>query len=361
MKKILVTQPSMPTLEEYIEEIKDIWDTKWLTNMGDKHQKFEKALEQFLDNNNITLFSNGHLALESAIEVLDLKGEVITTPYTFVSTVHAIVRKGLTPVFCDINPQNFTIDVEQIESLITETTSAIIPVHVYGQICDIEKLHQIAQKYKLKVIYDAAHAFGEKYKGQSIASFGDITMFSFHATKAFHSIEGGALSYQNQGLKTKLNLLKNFGISGPESIEMIGTNAKMNEFQAAMGICNLRHFEEQLNIRKQLFDLYCDLLSSVKGVRMVLPSHDIKSNYSYCPVIFESPYNRDIIFEKLKNNNIYARKYFYPAINELQCYSQFINIATPVSSEISKKILTLPLYSALNKEDIKRICKLILK
>lgn len=252
-----------------------------------------------------------------------------------------------------------TIDAEKIESLITEKTSAIIPVHVYGQICNIEKIKQIADKYHLKIIYDAAHAFGEKYKEQSIASFGDITMFSFHATKVFNSIEGGALSYNNSDLQKKLNLIKNFGISGPESVEMIGTNAKMNEFQAAMGICNLRYFEREVQIRKSLLETYNKILNEHKGIRIVLPNQDISSNYSYCPVIFDSPFNRDKVYNKLLNEEIYPRKYFFPTINDLQCYAHLNPISTPVSSEFSNKILTLPLHSSLKTDDIQRICKVI--
>lgn len=245
-KQILVTKSSMPPLEEYINEIKDLWESHWLTNMGKKHLELEDKLNDYLKTNNITLFTNGHLALECAIAALNLTGEVITTPYTFVSTTHAIVRNGLKPVFCDINPEDYTIDVTKIEELITEKTSAIIPVHVYGNVCNIEEIQRIADKYNLRVIYDAAHTFGVTVNGVGIGNFGDVSMFSFHATKVFNTIEGGALTYNNPTLQQVLNDIKNFGITGPETIEYIGGNAKMNEFQAAMGLCNLRHVDEEI-------------------------------------------------------------------------------------------------------------------
>ena len=253
-KNILVTQSSLPSYEEYIEEIKDIFESKWLTNMGQKHQKLESKLIQKLKVNNISLFTNGHMALYTALKALDLKGEVITTPYSFSSTTHAIVQNGLTPVFCDINEEDYTIDVNKIEELITEKTCAILPVHVYGHVCDVEKIEKIAQKYNLKVIYDAAHVFGVEINGRGIGSYGDISMFSFHATKVFNTIEGGALSYNNSNLKDKIEKLKNFGINGPDKVEYVGMNCKMNEFCAAMGLCNLRHFEEEISKREKVYN-----------------------------------------------------------------------------------------------------------
>ena len=239
-KKILVTQSSIPTFEEYNEEIKSIFETKWLTNMGEKHQLLEEKLKEKVKVENISLFNNGHLALYTAIKKMNLTGEVITTPFSFSSTTHAIVQNGLTPVFCDINEDDYTIDVNKIESLITEKTSAIVAVHVYGNVCDVKKIEDIAKKYNLKVIYDAAHVFGVEIDGQGIGTFGDISMFSFHATKVFNTIEGGALTYNDSNLKEKIDRFKNFGINGPEKVEEVGINSKMNEFQAAMGICNLK-------------------------------------------------------------------------------------------------------------------------
>ena len=246
----------MPEFEEYIEEIRELWDTHWLTNMGSKHKSLESQLLDYLKVPNITLFTNGHLALECIIAALDLRGEVITTPFTFASTTHAIVRNGLKPVFCDINPYDYTIDVEKIESLITEKTSAIIPVHVYGNVCDIEAIDRIAKKHNLKVIYDAAHTFGVTVNGQGVGTFGDASMFSFHATKVFNTIEGGAVTYDDSSIKQVLNDLKNFGITGPETVEYVGGNAKMNEFQAAMGICNLRHVNGEIIKRKKVVERY---------------------------------------------------------------------------------------------------------
>lgn len=242
----------MPPLQEYMDEIRDIWDSRWMTNMGVKHQQLQKALKDYLGVENIDLLVNGHMALELSMQALNLKGEVITTPFTFASTTHAIVRNGLEPVFCDINPVDFTIDVNQLESLVTDRTCAIVPVHVYGNICDVEAIQEIADKYGLKVIYDAAHAFGVKYKGQGIATYGDVSCFSFHATKVFNTIEGGAVCFGNKNRDFGLDIyrLKNFGIRGPEVVDAVGANAKMNEFCAAMGLCNLRHVDGEIARRK---------------------------------------------------------------------------------------------------------------
>ena len=258
MDKILVTRSSMPDYKEYCEEIKELWESHWLTNMGAKHKQLQANLENFLDVPHVTLYTNGHLALENIIAAFNLpkNSEVITTPFTFASTTHAIVRNGLNPVFCDIDSETFTLDVSKLENLITDKTSAIVPVHVYGNVCEIETIQKIADKYGLKVIYDAAHAFGVKYKGVSIASFGDASMFSFHATKVFNTIEGGAVCIKDDNYVQSLNDMKNFGIRGPEEVAYIGGNAKMNEFQAAMGICNLRHFDKAIIARKVIVEHY---------------------------------------------------------------------------------------------------------
>lgn len=358
---IQVTKSSMPPLEEYIDEIKDLWESHWLTNMGKKHLELEDKLTDYLKTNNITLFTNGHLALECAIAALDLTGEVITTPYTFVSTTHAIVRNGLKPVFCDINPEDYTIDVTKIEELITERTSAIIPVHVYGNVCNIEEIKEIADKHNLKVIYDAAHAFGVTVNGLGIGNFGDVSMFSFHATKVFNTIEGGALTYNNPKLQEVLNDIKNFGITGPETIEYVGGNAKMNEFQAAMGICNLRHVDEEIKKRKLVVDRYNENLSNIDGIILSKPQKGVKSNYAYFPVIFDGfKKDRDQVFEELKESNIIARKYFYPLTNAIECYKHEYNVDdTPVAKHIAERVLTLPLYSDLRLEDVDRICEII--
>lgn len=352
----------MPDFEDYVNEIRDLWDSHWLTNMGIKHKQLELELSKYLNVSNVTLFTNGHLALESAIESFNLTGEVITTPFTFVSTTHAIVRNGLEPVFCDINPDDYTIDTDNLESLITEKTSAIIPVHVYGNVCNVDEVEKIAKKYNLKVIYDAAHAFGVTYKGIGVANFGDASMFSFHATKVFNTIEGGAVAYNNQEIKKTLNHLKNFGITGQESVEYIGGNAKMNEFQAAMGLCNLRHIDEEISKRKAIVDRYMENLYGTKGIKLNNIKKEIKSNYAYLPVVFDGyKLTRDQVFEVLKNNNIITRKYFYPLTNSLECYKNRFNVEdTPVAKYIADRVLTLPLYADLTIEDVDRICKIIL-
>ena len=362
-RELQVTKSSMPDFEEYIEEIKDIWDSHWLTNMGKKHQKLEKKLIKYLDVTNVTLFTNGHLALESAISALDLKGEVITTPFTFASTTHAIVRNGLEPVFCDINNHDYTIDVDKIENLITDKTSAIIPVHVYGNVCDVKRIDDIAKKYNLKVIYDAAHAFGVSINGKSIANFGDISMFSFHATKVFNTIEGGALTYKDCKLSKKLNDLKNFGITGPETVEYVGGNAKMNEFQAAMGLCNLRHIDNEILKRKAVFNRYFKNLHNIKGLKLLRQQDGVKSNYSYFPVVFDGyKLTRDEIYEVLKKENIVARKYFYPLVTNFDCYkNRFKDAYLENAKFVSDRILCLPLYADLDLKDVDRICELITK
>ncbi|AND83747.1 aminotransferase class I/II-fold pyridoxal phosphate-dependent enzyme [Clostridium tyrobutyricum] len=361
-KPIQVTRSSMPSFEEYIEEIKGMWDSHWLTNMGVKHKELQSRLSDYLDISNITLFTNGHLALECAISALNLTGEVITTPFTFASTTHAIVRNGLEPVFCDINPNDYTIDADKLEDLITEKTSAIIPVHVYGNVCNVNVIEKIARKYNLKVIYDAAHAFGVKVNGLGIANFGDISMFSFHATKVFNTIEGGAVIFKNSSLRKILNDIKNFGITGPESVEYIGGNAKMNEFQAAMGICNLRHVDKEIEKRKVIVEKYVERLSNVYGIKLCKPQIGVRKNYAYFPVVFDGyKLNRDEIFEKLKENNIFARKYFYPLTNSYECYKGRFDVKkTPVAEYIANRVLTLPLYADLPVDDVDRICDIIL-
>ena len=362
-KQIQVTRSSMPEFDEYTEEIKDLWESHWLTNMGVKHKQLEKGLLKYLNTPNITLFTNGHLALECAIAAFNLTGEVITTPFTFASTTHAIVRNGLKPVFCDINPDDYTMDVDKLESLITDRTSAIIPVHVYGNVCNVKEIERIADKYNLKVIYDAAHAFGVTVDDISIANFGDASMFSFHATKVFNTIEGGAVTFKDGKLSKVLNDLKNFGVTGPESVEYVGGNAKMNEFQSAMGICNLRHVDREIEKRKDVVERYVKRLSGIDGVKICKPQDGIKSNYAYFPVVFDGyKMTRDEVAEKLKAEDIFARKYFYPLTNSFECYKGRFDVEkTPVAKYISDRVLTLPLYSDLALEDVDRICDIILK
>lgn len=366
MKKILVTRSSMPSFEEYCEEIKDLWDSHWLTNMGNKHIQLQKELECYLDIPHVTLYTNGHLALENIISALNLPkgGEVITTPFTFASTTHAIVRNGLVPVFCDINEDDYTIDTKKIESMISDNTVAILPVHVYGNMCNVEEIERIAKKYRLKVIYDAAHAFGVKYKGISSANFGDASMFSFHATKVFNTIEGGCVCFKNDAWVQLLNDMKNFGIHGPESVEYVGGNAKMNEFQAAMGICNLRHLDNEIEKRKKIVKQYRKRLENVKGIKLSRSQKDVESNYAYFPIVFENyKYTRNEVYEKLLNEGIYARKYFYPLTNSFECYRNYPTAGsekTPIAQYISLRVLTLPLYADLSIDEVNKICDVIL-
>lgn len=362
-KPIQVTRSSMPKLEEYIEEIKDLWESHWLTNMGFKHQQLEEALSRYLNTPNISLFTNGHLALEYAIEAFQLTGQVITTPFTFVSTTHAIVRSGLEPVFCDINAADYTIDTDKLESMVTDKTCAIIPVHVYGNICNVNKIERIAKKYNLPVIYDAAHSFGVTYDNVGIAKFGDASIFSFHATKVFNTIEGGAVTCKSEKLHKRLKVLKNFGIVAPESVEHVGGNAKMNEFQAAMGICNLRHVDGEIEKRKAIVERYTEKLNGVNGIKLVRHQNCVKSNYAYFPVLFDGyKLSRDEVCEALKRERIIARKYFYPLTNNFKCYKdRFTAKQTPVARHIAEGILTLPLYADLAFEDVDRICDIILR
>ena len=363
---INVTRSSMPAFNDYCDEIKDLWNSHWLTNMGAKHRQFQSELEVMLKVPYVTLYCNGHLALENVLEAMEFpKGsEVITTPFTFASTTHAIVRCGLKPVFCDINPEDYTIDVNLIESLISDKTVAIVPVHVYGNLCDVEVIKSIADKHHLKVIYDAAHAFAVKYKGVSAGTFGDASMFSFHATKVFNTIEGGAICFHDDALVQKLNDLKNFGLHGAEEVDYVGGNAKMNEFCAAMGICNLRHLEEEIAKRKIVVERYRSNLNGVDGIKLAPIQKDVESNYAYFPVVFDKKIfgvSRDEVFDVLAANNIGARKYFYPLTNTFECYKNVFNAEnTPVALDISMRVLTLPLYADLSVEDVDRICEVIL-
>ena len=363
---INVTRSSMPEFEEYCNEIKDLWDSHWLTNMGEKHQKLQAELEKYLDTSRVILYTNGHLALENIIAAMDfpMGGEVITTPFTFVSTTHSIVRNGLVPVFCDVNDVDYTIDVTKIEALITEKTVAIVPVHVYGNICDVDEIQRIADKYNLKVIYDAAHAFGVVYNGVSVANFGDASMFSFHATKVFNTIEGGAVTFKDEYLVDIMNDRKNFGIRDTESIVYVGGNAKMSEFQAAMGICNLRHVNEEIAKRKVVVERYRERLSGVDGIILCNEQENVKSNYAYFPVIFDGyKYTRNEVQSILEKENIITRKYFYPLTNDIECYNDYPTSGaekTPVAKFLADRVLTLPLYADLSIEDVNRICDIIL-
>lgn len=364
MNKINVTQSSMPDLDEYMDEIKSMWDSHWLTNMGPKHVLLQEQLLSYMGVENIDLFTNGHMAIELTLQAMNLQGEVITTPFTFASTTHAIVRNGLKPVFCDIDPVTFTMDVDKIESLITDQTCAILPVHVYGNICNIEEIDKIAHKYELKVIYDACHTFGETYKGKGVGTFGDASCFSFHATKVFNSIEGGAVTFTDKHLGNVLYELKNFGIHGPEEVSAVGANAKMNEFCAAMGICNLRHIETEISKRQKVAERYRSHLEGVEGLQLNVIQPEVKSNYAYFPVVFEEKVfgaSRAEVFDALAEEGIGVRKYFYPLTNMFSAFHGKFNVLdTPVALHVSRRVLTLPMYADLDFEDVDRICEIIL-
>lgn len=362
-KTINVTRSSMPSFEEYCDEIRELWDSRWLTNSGVKHRRLEADLKAYLNTPHAVLYTNGHLALEHMLDALALPrgGEVITTPFTFVSTTHAIVRSGLVPVFCDVEPTWYTMDPTKIEALITEKTCAIMPVHVYGNLCDVEAIAAIAEKYNLPVIYDAAHAFGVTKDGVSVANFGTASMFSFHATKVYNTIEGGALCFAADEWEEKLNILKNFGQQG-EDCPYVGANAKMSEFQAAMGICNLRHLPAEIEKRRRAVARYRTHLAGVEGIVLCPAQEGVVSNCAYFPVVFDGyKYTRDEVFARLAAENVVARKYFYPLTSEFACYRDLGGAnATPTAHHIAQNVLTLPLFADLTEEDVDRICAIVL-
>ena len=361
--RINVIKSSMPPFEEYIDAIRPLWDSVWLTNMGANHEELAKRLSSYLKVSNVSLFVNGHMALEMVLQAMELSGEVITTPFTFASTTHAIVRNGLTPVFCDIDPVDHTIDAGKIEDLITDRTCAIVPVHVYGSLCDVETIDRIAKKHGLKVIYDAAHAFGVEYKGKGAGTFGDASMFSFHATKVFHTIEGGAVTTENIELMDKLRKLKDFGIKDEEVVDGIGANAKMNEFCAAMGLCNLEHIDEEIGKRRIVHERYMAHLSDVPGLHLLKEQPDVKPNYAYFPVIVDEKEfgaDRQVIIDRLKDDDIHVRKYFYPLTSDMDCYEgRFDSRLTPVAKWTSERAITLPMSASLSLGDVDRICGIV--
>lgn len=359
--RINVTKSSMPSFEEYMEELKPVWDSRWLSNRGAASVKFEDMLKSYLNVENLCLFANGHVAMEVLLNALYLKGEVITTAYTHCSTTHAIVRNGLTPVFVDINESDYQINPELIEEKITDKTVAIVATHVYGFLCDNEALTRIAKKHNLLLIYDAAHAFGVYKDGVSSASMGDAAMFSTHATKAFHTIEGGIVCYKDMEMFKAMPKLVNFGFTSQEEVDYIGTNARMNEFEAVMGICNLRHLDEEIAKRKAVGDRYYERLSGVKGIKLNEIPSDLKWNYAYFPVVFDGFKNRDQVKAELEQHNIFARKYFYPITTQLACYKgAYGTVDLPVASYVADHVLTLPMYADMTVEDADRICDVIL-
>lgn len=365
-ERINVTRSSMPSFKEYIEELKPVWDSRWLSNRGAASKKFEGMLKDYLGVEHVYYFANGHVALEVAINGLFFpKGsEVITTPYTHVSTTHSIVRNGLVPVFVDVEPETYTIDPDKIEDAITDKTVAIVATHVYGFPCKVERIEEIAKKHDLAVVYDAAHAFGVTYKGIGIGNYGDMAMFSTHATKVFHTIEGGLVTYREKDNDRfrPMRKIVNFGFTSPEDIDYIGTNARMNEFEAVMGIVNLRHIDEEIAKRKTAAERYWEHLDGIKGIYCPKPNKDTVWNYAYFPVIFDGfKYDRNQIQSKLAESNIFARKYFFPLTNEAKCYAQQYGDANvPIAKKVADTVLTLPIYADLIVEDVDRICNVIL-
>lgn len=363
-REIKATQPVMPEIETYINEIRSIWDTKILTNNGEKTDKLKKMLAAYTGCPNLDLFVNGHSALMIGIQAMELKGEVITSPFTFVSTTNAIVQNGLTPVFGDID-DTYNLSPESIEQLITDKTCAIITPHIFGFPCDVEKIEQIAGKYGLKVIYDGAQAFGTKVKGKAISSFGDITMFSLHAIKVYNSIEGGILFYQEEGLHRKFELYRNFGITYGESesdVDVVGMNGKMNEFQAAMGIVNLPGVDEEIRKRKRLAELYCEGLKDIPGIQTYSYREDIDYNYAYFPVKVTEEYgmSRDELWIRLKEKGIGTRKLYDKLTCDFNCYKNKGYIRkTDYADKAKRMALDLPMYGNLDEQDIINICEVV--
>lgn len=360
-EKIFVTRPLLPPLEEYQLKLKQIWDNKWLTNYGPLEHEFQSNLKKLFDAENVELFANGHTSLDLAIKSLDLDGEVITTPFTFASTTQAIIGNNLKPVFADVEKDYYNLNPENIESLITEKTSAIIPVHVFGNPCEVKKIEKIGKEYDLKVIYDAAHAFGVKVDNESIVNFGDISMLSFHATKVFNTIEGGALIFNDKKLSYKLKALKNFGITpDKEEVRYLGKNGKMNEFEAAMGLCNLNKIEDIFYQRSLIYNKYLECLEDLEDsgdLKLIRPQNNVFYNYAYFTIKLNSIEERDYLYGKLAEYNVFARKYFYPPCNEFPAYDFDRN--TPIAKDISNTILSLPLYIGLSLDDVNQISKII--
>lgn len=365
-KKIFVTRPLLPDINDFVGHVEDIWESKWLANMGAKHNELETKLQEVLKVPNVSLFNNGTIALLVALKALDLPygSEIITTPFTFAATPHCIVWNNCKPVFCDIEPDTMTIDADKIEDLITPNTSAILGVHVYGFPCDVEKIDKIAKKHNLKVIYDGAHTFSTEINNKGIGTFGDITMFSFHATKLYNTIEGGCLTYNDESLKRKIYNLRNFGIQSEEVVEDVGINGKMNEFQAAMGLENLKIFRDEQAKREKLRAFYTENLSNVKGIRIPKMPEGVTNSYQYYPIVIEDDYplTRDELYEKFKTLNIYTRKYFYPACHDYDCYKNDLAVKLSnlsVVDDLKHKVLCLPYYGELTQSTAEKICEVI--
>lgn len=361
MDKITVTSPLLPPLDELTPYLEDIWQRKWLTNSGHYHQQLEDELCKYLDVPYISLFSNGTLALITALQSLELTGEVITTPYTFVATAHAIKWNNLTPVFVDIDPTTFNIDPTKIEAVITERTCAILPVHVYGTPCDNKAIDAIAKKHGLKVIYDAAHAFAVKENKQSILNYGDLSILSFHATKAYSTIEGGAVVCKTLEQKQRLDQLKNFGFESETQISVCGMNAKLNELQAAFGLVALNKIDESIAKRKSIANYYDKVFSNIAGIKTLDSNLTLELNYSYYPILIDEAefgLSRDELLEKLQANNILARRYFYPLVTEFELYKGYC-CDTPNAKLVSEQVLCIPIHDALTEEEQMKVIGVI--
>lgn len=364
-KPIYVTQPALPPLNEFTEYLQQIWDNKILTNNGPFHQQFEKALADYLGVKYISVFSNGTLALMTALQALRITGEVITTPFSFVATTHSLWWNNIKPVFVDIEPEFLNLDPEKVEAAITPQTTAIMPVHVYGNPCNLERLQQIADTYGLKLIYDAAHAFGVKLDGNSVLNYGDLSILSFHATKVFNTIEGGAIVCPDEKTKKRIDYLKNFGFTGETTVIEPGINAKMNELQAAYGLLQLKYVDGCITKRKLVADSYRKQLSKVRGISFLSDTDNVKHNYSYFPILVNSKLygkTRDELYFELKRNNVNGRRYFYPLISQFPTYKGLLSAKPenlPVAEEIAEKVICLPIYPDLSQETIYKICKII--
>lgn len=365
-ENIYVTQPALPPLEEFIPYLEKIWDNKWLTNNGPFHQQFEKELADYLGVKHLSVFSNGTLALITALQALRITGEVITTPFSFVATTHSLWWNNIKPVFVDIEDKYFNIDPSKIEAAITPQTTAIMPVHVYGNPCNVEEIQRIADIYGLRIIYDAAHAFGVRKNGQSILNWGDLSILSLHATKVYNTIEGGAIICQDEKTKQRIDLLKNFGFKDEVTVIEPGINAKMNEVQAAFGSLQLKHVDNYIAKRKEITDLYTQLLKDIDGITyMENDSEEVSYNYAYFPIrVNTSIYgkSRDELYYKLQEYGIFGRRYFYPLISEFPTYKGLPSAKTdnlPISTQVAKEVICLPIYPELELAEIQRICDLI--
>lgn len=365
--KITVTSPLLPNLDDFYEMLKEIWKSKWITNNGDFHKQLETELASYLKVPFLSLFTNGTLPLITALQAMRISGEVITTPYSFVATTHALWWNGITPVFVDIDPQTCNIDVNKIEAAITSRTSAIMPVHCYGRPCDTRAIQDIADKYGLKVIYDAAHAFGVEVDGRSILNEGDMSTLSFHATKVYNTIEGGALICHDEKTKQRIDYLKNFGFAGETTVVAPGINSKMDEIRAAYGLLNLRQVDSAIEARHQVAIKYREALKDVSGITFFDDIEGVRHNYSYFPIfVDEENYgmSRDELYFKMRDANVYGRRYFYPLISTFSTYrglhsSNPDNL--PVATRIANQVICLPMHHALSYEDIQRIIELIVK